>query len=151
MNTCSSTLPIREKSEKKNSSKPKLGGLGEMIQFDLRIFFKWVGEKPPTRKSLHSVEKGEGDLLTPFDNNGSLRLKKKIRSQFLWFKIFQGQGVDETKLWRVEPSFWRGLLRTDVIIGNLWEVRNNNCFVQFWKLHCSKNEETIMFCRKIRL
>ena len=21
----------------------------EMIQFDLRIFFKWVGEKPPTR------------------------------------------------------------------------------------------------------
>ena len=22
--------------------------LGEMIQFDLRIFFKWVGEKPPT-------------------------------------------------------------------------------------------------------
>ena len=23
--------------------------LGEMIQFDLRIFFRWVGEKPPTR------------------------------------------------------------------------------------------------------
>ena len=22
---------------------------GEMIQFDLRIFFRWVGEKPPTR------------------------------------------------------------------------------------------------------
>ena len=22
--------------------------LGEMIQFDLRIFFRWVGEKPPT-------------------------------------------------------------------------------------------------------
>ena len=22
---------------------------GEMIQFDLRIFFKWVSEKPPTR------------------------------------------------------------------------------------------------------
>ena len=22
--------------------------LGEMIQFDLRILFKWVGEKPPT-------------------------------------------------------------------------------------------------------
>ena len=25
---------------------------GEMIQFDLRIFFKWVGEKPPTRYSV---------------------------------------------------------------------------------------------------
>ena len=24
---------------------------GFMIQFDLRIFFKWVGEKPPTRKT----------------------------------------------------------------------------------------------------
>ena len=24
---------------------------GEMIQFDLRIFFKWVGEKPPTSTS----------------------------------------------------------------------------------------------------
>ena len=41
-------------------SQKKLGGgfkyfpfpplLAEMIQFDLRIFFKWVGEKPPTRK-----------------------------------------------------------------------------------------------------
>jgi len=25
---------------------------GEMIQFDLRIFFKWVGKKPPTRQFL---------------------------------------------------------------------------------------------------
>ena len=23
-----------------------------MIQFDLRLFFKWVGEKPPTRNDL---------------------------------------------------------------------------------------------------
>ena len=27
--------------------------LGEMIQFDLRIFFKGVGEKPPTSVSIH--------------------------------------------------------------------------------------------------
>ena len=26
--------------------------LGEMIQFDLRILFKWVGEKPPTRRHV---------------------------------------------------------------------------------------------------
>ena len=40
-------------------SKPEGGGFkyflfsplpGEMIQFGLRIFFKWVGEKPPTRE-----------------------------------------------------------------------------------------------------
>ena len=25
--------------------------IGEMIQFDLRIFFRWVGEKPPPRNA----------------------------------------------------------------------------------------------------
>ena len=44
------------------NKKPILGALqifvyihlysGEMIQSDLRIFFKWVGEKPPTRNDL---------------------------------------------------------------------------------------------------
>ena len=27
--------------------------IGEMIQFDLRIFFRWLGEKPPSRLYLH--------------------------------------------------------------------------------------------------
>ena len=31
---------------------------GEMIQFDVRIFFRWVGEKPPTSSSSDSVGPG---------------------------------------------------------------------------------------------
>jgi len=31
--------------------------IGEMIQFDYRIFFKWVGEKPPIRTTwIHSMQ-----------------------------------------------------------------------------------------------
>ena len=34
---------------------------GFMIQFDLRIFFKWVGEKPPTRKWWSKTLSNEND------------------------------------------------------------------------------------------
>ena len=33
-----------------------------MTQFDLRIFFKWVGEKPPTTWMSQEVSKGLGSV-----------------------------------------------------------------------------------------
>ena len=32
----------------------------EMIQFDFRIFFKWVGEKPPTSSIIYPTKQGRG-------------------------------------------------------------------------------------------
>ena len=77
MNTCSSKLPIREESQK-NSSKHFVTFTPTWVNDPIwRAYFSNGLVQPPTRKSLHSVEKGEGDPLPPFDNSGSLRLKKK--------------------------------------------------------------------------
>ena len=35
-----------------------------MIQFDLRIFFKWVGEKPPTSSIIYPTKQGRGWPIT---------------------------------------------------------------------------------------
>ena len=41
------------------------GKIGEMIQFDFRIFFKWVGEKPPTSENRpFNAPKGSGTVWT---------------------------------------------------------------------------------------
>jgi len=39
------------------------GKIGEMIQFDFRILFKWVGEKPPTSENRpFNAPKGSGTV-----------------------------------------------------------------------------------------
>ncbi len=65
---------------------------GEMIQFDLRIFFKWVGEKPPTR------------LLSRL---GNLRCKSDNMSRKWWpwwtlwlgFVFSKGDFFSDSKPW----------------------------------------------------
>lgn len=58
---------------------------------------------------------GEGDHLTPFERKNAP--EEKFRSQFLWFEIFQGQGVGETKLLEGRTMF---LGRASEIVG-FWD------------------------------
>ena len=53
--------------------------IGEMIQFDLRIFFRWLGEKPPSRLYLH---RHFPSFLLP--NHLPLRFWPKRCQQRLW-------------------------------------------------------------------
>lgn len=115
MNTCSSKLPIREKSEK----------------------------TAPNQNHYILLKKVKVISLDLLNNNGSLRLKKNQvtiplvqnlpRARCGWDKTLEGRTKFLERASEIVFFF-----SADVIIGNLWEVSNNNCFVQFCKLHCSK-------------